>query len=38
MQQHKMHDGEHPAVGAAHEVPGGGKTGGHAHHGHGDHA
>ena len=35
---HKMHDGEHPAVGASHEDHGGGKTGGgHDHHDHGGH-
>ena len=42
METHKKHDGEHAAMGAAHEGHGGGKTTGHAHHGghagHGDHA
>jgi P-type Cu2+ transporter len=41
MQEHRMHDGEHPAMAAAHERHGGGKTsGGHGggHAGHDRHA
>jgi hypothetical protein len=39
MQEHRMHDGEHPAMAAAHEEGhGGGKTSSGSHAGHDRHA